>query len=77
MLLLCCSPCPEEIPAQGSIRTFPFVCTSDFSYLFDIARTMQDVCIRTTEVLVAEAFRKPHLDKTGHRRVMKVKGDSH
>ena len=36
---------------------------SDCSQLFGMARAIQDLCIRNTELLVAEACQLPHLGK--------------
>ena len=39
---------------RAAIRTCALVCTGSFSYLFGIARTIQDLCIRNIELLVSE-----------------------
>ena len=49
------SPCREEIRARASIRACAFVCMSDCSYLFGIARASRDLFIRNTEFIFAEA----------------------
>ena len=60
------SPRREEIGARASIRMCAFVCMSDCSYLFEIARAIQDLSIRNTEFLFAEARQTSHL---GQNRV--------
>ena len=58
------SPCREEIGARASIRTCAFARMSDCSYLFGIARAIQDLSIRTTEFLFAEGRKMFHLGQS-------------
>ena len=61
--ILASSPCREEIGARASSRTCTFVCMSDCSYLFEIARAIQDLPIRNKEFLFAEARQMSHLEQ--------------
>ena len=55
-----CSPCTREIGARAPIRGCALVCASDCPYLFGMARAMQDLRIRNTERLSAEACQMSH-----------------
>ena len=48
------SPCLDEIGAKVAICMHALVFTSNCSYLFGIAHTIQDLCIQNIEFLATE-----------------------
>ena len=53
------SPCSEEINAKESSRTCAYVCRSDCSKLFGIARAIQDLNFQNTKSLLLNHFKYP------------------